>query len=305
MADVRSYSIHVVSDDGAMRCALEGALRDLRHAVAVFADADEYVRLGGERRADCLMLDQDLPLAAATQLQHWLRGAVVRVPVVGVAFAASTAKVVRAMRAGALDFLCVPFGRDDLARSIEAAAQASREWREEDERRSRVRDLLGRLSPRERAVSASVLEGRRNKQIAACLGNQEATVKVHRSRLMRKLEVRLAGRTDPLGPGARQCVLARAAFPRLRGGDAPRHLRGAVSGGRRGGGAEQSGVPRTGRLSVAPARSESRRSIRREETHMNRTVRRSVIEATRRSIPFAAGVVIGTMVTALFWSFVP
>lgn len=190
MADVRSYSIHVVSDDGAMRCALEGALRDLRHAVAVFADADEYVRLGGERRADCLMLDQDLPLAAATQLQHWLRGAVVRVPVVGVAFAASTAKVVRAMRAGALDFLCVPFGRDDLARSIEAAAQASREWREEDERRSRVRELLGRLSPRERAVFALVLEGRRNKQIAACLGNQEATVKVHRSRLMRKLEVR-------------------------------------------------------------------------------------------------------------------
>ena len=257
MADVRSYSIHVVSDDGAMRCALEGALRDLRHAVAVFADADEYVRLGGERRADCLMLDQDLPLAAATQLQHWLRGAVVRVPVVGVAFAASTAKVVRAMRAGALDFLCVPFGRDDLARSIEAAAQLPASG--------------GRRMSAGRECESSSGACRRASARCSCWCLKAGATR-HRGvprqpgsngegpPLAAYAEARgaFAGRTDPLGPGARQCVLARAAFPRLRGGDAPRHLRGAVSGGRRGGGAEQSGVPRTGRLSVAPARSESR-----------------------------------------------
>lgn len=189
MADFRGYSIQVVSADGAMRGALEGALRDLGHAVEAFAGADEYLMRGAEQRADCLMLDQDLPDAVASELHHRVRGAVVRVPVICVAVGASTASVVRAMRAGALDFLCAPFGRDDLARSVAAAAEVSRAWREEDEGRARLRVLLGRLSPRERAVLALVMEGKRNKQIAACLGSQEATVKVHRSRLMRKLEV--------------------------------------------------------------------------------------------------------------------
>lgn len=190
MADIRRYSVQVVSADRAMRGALACALRDLGHAVEVFAGAEEYLTLRGAKHADCLMVDQDLPHGAASQLQHRARSAIVRVPVIGFATAASTANVVRAMKAGAVDFLCAPFGQDDLARAIEAAAKVSREWHEEDARRARVRMLFGRLTPREREVLALVLEGKLNKQIAARLGSHEATVKVHRSRLMRKLEVR-------------------------------------------------------------------------------------------------------------------
>lgn len=190
MADIRRYSIHLVSADGALCYALACALRNLGHAVEAFESASQYLGLGRTRRADCVMVDQDLPHSAASQLQQPVRSAIVRVPVICFATAASTANVVRAMRAGAFDFLCAPFGQVDLARSVEAAAKVAREWHEEDERRARARMLYGSLTPREREVLALVLEGKLNKQIAACLSSQEATVKVHRSRLMRKLEVR-------------------------------------------------------------------------------------------------------------------
>lgn len=118
MGNKRMHTVHVVSADGALRDALGGALRDLGHRVEAFARVDEYRRVQAGPPPDCLMLDPGLAEALTSRPQLGLRGAVVRAPVICVAIAASAATVVRAMRSGALDFLCVPFDRDDLARAL-------------------------------------------------------------------------------------------------------------------------------------------------------------------------------------------
>jgi FixJ family two-component response regulator len=97
---------------------------------------------------------------------------------------------VRAMKAGAIDFLLKPLRKDDLVAAVTSAHLASINRRMARDESQRAADLLRRLTVRERQVLALVLDGRRNKQIAAELDSQEATIKVHRSRLMRKLGVR-------------------------------------------------------------------------------------------------------------------
>jgi FixJ family two-component response regulator len=136
------------------------------------------------------VIDEGLPDGAATELQRFAQDAERRIPVVCIAAQATAALAVRAMKAGAVDYLCLPVVTEDLAQAIATAVDVGRRWREEDSRRSRARALVARLTPREQSVFALVLDGMLNKQIACCLGSSEATVKVHRSRLMRKLEVR-------------------------------------------------------------------------------------------------------------------
>lgn len=94
------------------------------------------------------------------------------------------------MKAGAFDFLMLPVAEPVLAELLERALQAADAWRTEFMLRTRATVLLQRLTPRERTIFAHIIRGERNKQIAATLQSQEATVKVHRSRLMRKLEAR-------------------------------------------------------------------------------------------------------------------
>ncbi|MFO1413868.1 MAG: LuxR C-terminal-related transcriptional regulator [Burkholderiales bacterium] len=196
----RTGTVHIVSADPRGRRLLRQMLYALGHAVRSFADAESFRDQGLGLRPDCVVLDSALPGEAALELQRLAQQAPVRMPVVFVAGAqASVTTAVQAMKRGAIDFLCGDVTSSDLSSAVDAAIAVADRWQAEDVRRIRAQALAGRLTPRERAVFALVLEGKLNKQIAAQLDSQEATVKVHRSRLMRKLEVRTLAELLDLG----------------------------------------------------------------------------------------------------------
>jgi FixJ family two-component response regulator len=180
--------VHVISAEAAVRAACRQALRDLAVETLAFADVAAFADGALQRIPDCLLLDLDLP-DGADELLRRAREADYRIPVICMADHADVALVVRAMKAGAVDFLGLPVAATELVHAVSAAIDVGNRWRKEDGRRSRARSLVGRLTPREHAVFDLVLDGLLNKQIASRLGSTEATVKVHRSRLMRKLEV--------------------------------------------------------------------------------------------------------------------
>jgi len=190
-ARVRSGSAHIVSADRRARRLARLVLRAAGYGVESFASAGHFLTQGVAQQPDCVVLDSALPHHAAPDVQWAAQHAAVRIPVVLIGDArTSVAMAVQAMKSGAVDFLCAPVASADLEAAVASAVAVAGVWRAEDMRRTRALVLVSRLTPRERAVFALVLEGRLNKQIAAELDSQEATVKVHRSRLMRKLEVR-------------------------------------------------------------------------------------------------------------------
>ena len=180
--------VHVISAEATVRAACRQALRDLAVETLTFADVAAFMEGALQRIPDCLLLDLDLP-GDAHELLRLAREADYRIPVICMADHADVALVVRAMKAGAVDFLSLPVAPTELVHSVSTAVECASRWRKEDSRRSRARALVRRLTPREHAVFDLVLDGLLNKQIASRLGSTEATVKVHRSRLMRKLEV--------------------------------------------------------------------------------------------------------------------
>jgi FixJ family two-component response regulator len=199
-ASSRAFGVHVVSADPRARRLLRHMLRALGYEVQSFGDAHAFLAGGLARRPDCVVLDGALPGRMAPELQRAAQQATVRVPVVFFGDAqVDVATAVQAMKSGAIDFLCAPISPTDLGAAIASAVTVATQWQREDLRRRRAIVLADRLTPRERAVFALVLEGKLNKQIAALLDSQEATVKVHRSRLMRKLEVRSLAELLDLG----------------------------------------------------------------------------------------------------------
>lgn len=192
-------TIHIVSGNVLVCRELERLLRALGHAVDCFASAGNFLANGLPERPHCAVLDCDLPEDCVPSLQKIAQGQDVRIPVVVVAIDADVATAVRAMKAGAIDFLTLPVASDDLADAVARAALVADRWRGDEARRVRARALVERLTPRERAVFELLLEGKLNKQIAGALDSREATVKVHRSRLVRKLEVRSLAELLELG----------------------------------------------------------------------------------------------------------
>jgi FixJ family two-component response regulator len=192
-------TVHVVSGNVVVCRELERLLRALGHDVDCFASAGNFLANGMPERPHCAVLDCDLPEDCVPSLQKIAQGQDARIPVVVVAVDADVATAVRAMKAGAIDFLTLPVASDDLADAVARAALVADGWRVDEARRVRARALVERLTPRERAVFDLLLEGKLNKQIAGALDSREATVKVHRSRLVRKLEVRSLAELLELG----------------------------------------------------------------------------------------------------------
>lgn len=191
VARIRQGIVHLVSADCRARRLARLAVRRLGYRVQSFAGARAFLAQGLVQQPDCLVLDCALPDDAAPDVQWAAQHAPVRIPVVLMGDAKTSVYIaVQAMKSGAVDFLCAPVATAELEAAIASAVAVAGVWRAEDMRRTRANVLAARLTPRERAVFALVLEGRLNKQIAADLDSQEATIKVHRSRLMRKLEVR-------------------------------------------------------------------------------------------------------------------
>jgi len=140
--------------------------------------------------SSCALLDLDLPDQDGFAVLEQLQRRQLPIPTIFTTGRSDIGTCVRAMRAGVVDFLIKPAGQHELLDAIARALAIATHWHAAREEEARACDLLARLTIRERQILELVLAGRRNKEIATALASQEATVKVHRSRLMRKLEAR-------------------------------------------------------------------------------------------------------------------
>ena len=188
--DSRPPHVCVVDDDDMVRSSLQALLEVLSLRVSTFADASAF--LADPRAADCdvLVLDVRMPGLSGLQLQALLNERHADTPILFISGHGDIPMAVRAMRAGALDFLQKPFNEQELIDWIQTAVQRRREERL---RRAEVEDILGRfesLTPRERDVLDAVIAGKANKVIALDFGIGLKTVEQHRSRMMSKLGVR-------------------------------------------------------------------------------------------------------------------
>jgi FixJ family two-component response regulator len=182
--------IFVVDDDALMRSALTNLFRSVNMRVEVFGSAAELLQSKLPDVASCLVLDIRLPGVSGLDFQADLAKADIRIPIVFMTGHGDIPMSVRAMKAGAVDFLTKPFRDQDMLDAVARAVERDRKRRENEKGASDLRLLFESLTPREREVITFVTDGLMNKQIAAELGLSEITVKMHRGQVMRKMKAR-------------------------------------------------------------------------------------------------------------------
>jgi FixJ family two-component response regulator len=182
-----SPTVFVVDDDASIRDALRNLLRSVGLAVETFETAQDFLISPGSKGPGCLVLDVRLPGLSGLDLQRQLKDADIQIPVIFITGHGDIQMSVRAMKAGAMEFLTKPFRDQDLLDAVHAAIDRDRAARTA---RAETQSLRGRyesLSPREQEIMALVATGLLNKQIAAELSTSEATIKMHRGHLMQKM----------------------------------------------------------------------------------------------------------------------
>jgi FixJ family two-component response regulator len=182
--------VFLVDDDPSVRRALARLIKSAGHQVQTFASAREFLQTkAAAQEAACLVLDVRMPGLSGTDLQRELQILNRSVPIVFITGHGNIPMSVQAMKAGAVDFLPKPVKDTDLLRAIEQAlARAVRDRAERNELED-VLERVEKLTPREREVMVLVVRGLLNKQIAFELGTVEKTIKVHRARVMEKMQV--------------------------------------------------------------------------------------------------------------------
>jgi FixJ family two-component response regulator len=180
--------VFIVDDDAGTRESLKNLIRSVGLRVETFASAQEFLSSPRPDVTGCLVLDVRLPGLSGLDLQKQMAEAERQIPIVFITGHGDIPMTVRAMKAGAVEFLTKPFRDQDLLDAIQQALERDRKARE---LRVEVEELRGRyrlLTPREREVMGLVVTGLLNKQIAAELGTSEASVKVHRQHVMGKMQ---------------------------------------------------------------------------------------------------------------------
>ena len=183
-------TVAVIDDDPDIREALRGLLRSVGLGVELFSSVQEFLAAFQRERPGCLVLDVRLPGRSGLDLQEELAKADIDFPVIFISGHADVPMSVRAMKAGAVEFLTKPVRDQDLLDAIQLAIAKDRARRKQEATRERLRADFDTLTPREREVMVMVVAGRLNKQIAGDLQLSEATVKAHRSQAMRKMRAR-------------------------------------------------------------------------------------------------------------------
>lgn len=183
-------SVYVVDDDDDVRTGLCRLLRSAGWDVLDFASAPAFLEAYDPERVSCLLLDVSMPEMTGPELHEALAEHGIDIPVVFLTGKGDVGTSVRALKRGALDFLEKPVDADILLEAIEAAVARCREMRTLRGQQDQVAERYAQLSAREREVMAHVVRGRLNKQIAFDMGIALKTVKVHRGRVMAKMQVR-------------------------------------------------------------------------------------------------------------------
>lgn len=184
---VGEATVFVIDDEASVRRSVARLLKSADHQVEVFGSAEEFLRRPHYDGPGCLILDVKMPGQSGLELQEALAKAGYRLPVIFISGRSDIPVSVKAMKAGAVDFLTKPFQHTDLLGAVDVSLAKDREARAT---RAEVQDIQHRLetlTQREREVLSLVVAGRLNKQIAYELGISEKTVKVHRARVVEKM----------------------------------------------------------------------------------------------------------------------
>jgi FixJ family two-component response regulator len=184
------FVVFLVDDDPGVLTALTRLLRTKGYEVRAFSSSLEFVAQHDPSVPGCAIFDVSMPDLDGLQLQATLAGDGVERPVIFITGVGDIPVTVRAMKAGALDFLTKPVSTRQLLAAIARAIEVDARGRELRSELATANDRVSRLTPREREVLAHVIAGRLNKQIAADLGVVEKTIKLHRGRMMQKMGVR-------------------------------------------------------------------------------------------------------------------
>jgi len=179
--------VFIVDDDESVRKALKRLIKSVGLNVETFATAQEFLSRERYEGPVCLVLDVRMPGLSGLDLQHELTKADFTLPIIFITGHGNVPMSVRAMKAGAVDFLEKPFEDQVLLDLIQHAIEKNRQSRTEYVEKKEVQELFELLTPREREIFALVITGKLNKQIAFKLGISEKTVKVHRGRVMEKM----------------------------------------------------------------------------------------------------------------------
>ena len=180
-------TVFVVDDDASIREALASLVRSAGLKVETFATAQEFLARAPADVLCCLVLDVRMPGLSGLDLQSRMRELNLEIPVVFITGHGDVPTSVRAMKAGALEFLTKPVLEHELLDAIARAIERNRDIRRHQAEMGELNDRYGSLTPREREVMERVVSGLLNKQVAAELGTSIVTVKVHRGQVMQKM----------------------------------------------------------------------------------------------------------------------
>ena len=182
-------TVFIVDDDLSMRRAIQDLVESVGLFAESFATGGEFLRRGRTTSPSCLVLDVRLPQMSGLDFQSRLAETGTQIPIIFITAHGDVPMSVKALKAGAVEFLTKPFRDQDLLDAIQQALQRDRAAREQWAEILKMHERYKTLTPREREVMALVVSGLLNKQIAAEIGASEATVKIHRGNMMQKMQV--------------------------------------------------------------------------------------------------------------------
>src|SRR4029079_5396926 len=179
--------VFVIDDDESIRESLKSLMRSVGLGVETFASAQEFLQSTRPDVPACLILDVRMPGLSGLDLQRELTDANIHIPIIFITGHGDIPMSVRAMKAGAVEFLTKPFVYQDLLDAIQQALERDRRARSQQADSAELRNRYESLTPRETEVFALVVKGMLNKQIALQLGTSEITIKLHRRQVMEKM----------------------------------------------------------------------------------------------------------------------
>jgi len=187
MTNNAAEMVFVIDDDESIREALKSLIRSVGLSVETFSSAQDFLQSTRPDVPSCLILDVRMPGLSGLDLQRDLAETNIQIPIIFITGHGDIPMSVRAMKAGAVEFLTKPFRDQDLLDAIQQALERDRQVRSQQAGTAELRNRYHSLTPRETEVFALVVKGMLNKQIALQLGTSEITIKLHRRQVMEKM----------------------------------------------------------------------------------------------------------------------